>query len=110
VSAGSLVHIALASTLNKDDTPDTDEYRPLNYSSHADDYSYVMHGKLFKINPSGADNSRMEIFVSFGGLLLAMRGLAEYFTGFAVDQRIYLLMRKDGENPKATTDDVEDDP
>ncbi len=119
ISKNDQLRVVLAPTLNKDFTPDTDEYKPAGNASSssssstvgslADDYSYVMHGKCFKIQTSGKDHSRLEVYISFGGLLLSLKGLGEYMDKIKMDQRIYLLVRKEGEETKPGTNENEDD-
>ena len=40
--------LAIASTLRKDGSPDEGCFDQSGYDSHADDYEYVMFGKVFK--------------------------------------------------------------
>ena len=109
LSKGSKIRVVLASTLNRDGTPDADEYRPMRGPSLADDYEYVMHGKCFRINPPTERDPKLEIFVSFGGLLLSMKGLTEYLEKIKVDDRIYMLVRKDEEEMQEEHKEIEHD-
>ncbi|KAK8622546.1 hypothetical protein V6N13_117456 [Hibiscus sabdariffa] len=90
---GDKFTIALAHTLNLDGTPDTGYYTP-GRKSLADKYEYVMHGKLFKITDASGGGLKAELYVSFGGLLMLLRGEASHVSHFELDQRIFLLTRK----------------
>lgn len=61
--------------------------------SHADDFEYVMYGKVFKHHQKPGDH-QMSVFVSFGGLLMHLEGDETNLNKLALDSRIYLLMRK----------------
>ncbi|KAK2632259.1 hypothetical protein EUGRSUZ_L01795 [Eucalyptus grandis] len=99
---GQKFTMALASTLNPDGTPDTGYYTPGNRKSLADKYEYVMHGKLYKISeddPGRASKSsgkgvKAEIYVSFGGLLMMLKGDPSNLHQFDLDQRLFLCIRK----------------
>lgn len=99
---GQKFTMALASTLNPDGTPDTGYYTPGNRKSLADKYEYVMHGKLYKISeddPGRASKGsgkgvKAEIYVSFGGLLMMLKGDPSNLHQFDLDQRLFLCIRK----------------
>ncbi|EAL19150.1 hypothetical protein CNBH2490 [Cryptococcus deneoformans B-3501A] len=52
----------------------------------AEDYDYVMYGKVGK----GGSTA----YFSFGGLLMALRGSYRHLAGVVVGENVYLLMRK----------------
>ncbi|KAJ3225702.1 DNA-directed RNA polymerases I, II, and III subunit RPABC3 [Chytriomyces hyalinus] len=58
--------------------------------SLADDYEYVMYGKVYKYDESGGKNLAT-VYISFGGLLLVVSGEP---IDLLVGQEVYLLMRK----------------
>ncbi|XP_044473897.1 DNA-directed RNA polymerases II, IV and V subunit 8B-like [Mangifera indica] len=92
---GDKFALALAHTLNLDGTPDTGYYTPGGRKSLADKFEYVMHGKLYKISDEGSGKTlKAEIYVSYGGLLMMLKGDPSYITQFELDQRLFLLMRK----------------
>jgi DNA-directed RNA polymerase I, II, and III subunit RPABC3 len=95
VSVGEKFTIAFAPTLNLDGTPDTGYFIQSGRKTLADKYEYVMYGKLYKISEdnSGA-NVKVEIYVSFGGLLMLLKGDPGNIANFELDQRLFLLMRK----------------
>ncbi|XP_072988286.1 DNA-directed RNA polymerases II and V subunit 8A-like isoform X2 [Typha latifolia] len=64
--------------------------------SLADKFEYVMHGKLYKISEdsSSGHSTKVEIYASFGGLLMMLKGDPSNAANFELDQRLFLLMRK----------------
>uniref|UniRef100_A0A7N2RCE8 Uncharacterized protein n=1 Tax=Quercus lobata TaxID=97700 RepID=A0A7N2RCE8_QUELO len=62
--------------------------------SLADRFDYVMYGKLYKIADGSGRGIKAEINVSFGGLLMMLRGDPSHCNKFELDQRLYVLMRK----------------
>jgi DNA-directed RNA polymerase I, II, and III subunit RPABC3 len=64
----------------------------------ADKYEYVMHGKLYKISEdkdtSDQNAKKVEMYASFGGLLVMLKGDPSSAANFELDQRLFLLMRK----------------
>uniref|UniRef100_A0A6N2LWB3 Uncharacterized protein n=1 Tax=Salix viminalis TaxID=40686 RepID=A0A6N2LWB3_SALVM len=63
--------------------------------SKEDKFEYVTHGKLYKIDKesSGAD-FKLEIYISFGGLQLLLRGDPKLLARFQLDKNYFMLMRK----------------
>ncbi|KAI4342809.1 hypothetical protein MLD38_027387 [Melastoma candidum] len=101
IKEGQKFTMALATTLNLDGTPDTGYYTPGGKKSIADKYEYIMHGKLYKISeedPGKAKSStkgvKAEIYVSYGGLLMMLRGDPSNLHKFDLDQRLFLCIRK----------------
>ncbi|KAK9102483.1 hypothetical protein Sjap_019737 [Stephania japonica] len=87
--------MVLAPTLNLDGTPDTGFYTQGPRKSLADKFEYVMHGKLYKLSEEGSGiNVKVEIYASFGGLLMMLKGDPSNAAKFELDQRLFLLMRK----------------
>lgn len=90
---GEKFSMALSSTLNEDGTPDTGYFTPGNRKTLADNYEYVMQGKLYRIS-EGSGQGKAEINASFGGLLMMLKGDPSYFKKYELDQRLFLLIRK----------------
>jgi DNA-directed RNA polymerase I, II, and III subunit RPABC3 len=67
--------LALASTLALDGKPDTGVYDQSGIPSLADQYDYVMYGKLYKWKQE-QPKAPIEVQVSFGGLLMLTHGAA----------------------------------
>lgn len=57
-----------------------------------DRYDYVMYGKVYKYKDAGG--GRVEVFVSYGGLLMLLAGDPRKLSHLEVDSSLYLLMRK----------------
>ncbi|MCO5580754.1 hypothetical protein L7F22_034624 [Adiantum nelumboides] len=70
---------------------------PSGRKSLADKYEYVMYGKLYKFSDQETGGSvKIEVYVSFGGLLMLLKGDPGNLGNLMMDQRLYLLMRKVG--------------
>lgn len=65
-----------------------------NRQSIADNYEYVMYGKLYRVTEGSGGREKAELNISFGGLLMLLKGDHSHFNKFELDQRLYLLMRK----------------
>ena len=59
----------------------------------ADNYDYVMHGRVFDI--SYGKEGVIEIAISFGGLLCRLTGDQRHLCSILPDMRLYLLVKKD---------------
>ena len=59
----------------------------------ADNYDYVMHGRVFDI--SYGKEGVVEIAISFGGLLCRLTGDQRHLCSILPDMRLYLLVKKD---------------
>ncbi|GAA5926690.1 hypothetical protein JCM3775_007012 [Rhodotorula graminis] len=87
--------LALATTLN----PDADKsgaaasggWRADLQSGLADDWEYVMYGKVYKFDEGTGDE--VTAYVSFGGLLMALTGSYRHISRVTVGEYIYLLIR-----------------
>ncbi|KAJ7553792.1 hypothetical protein O6H91_06G113200 [Diphasiastrum complanatum] len=88
--------MALASTLSLDGTPDDGVFDQSGRKSLADKYEYVMYGKLYKYadDDDSGGSVKIEVYVSFGGLILLLKGDPQNLGNLNLDQRLYLLMRK----------------
>ena len=91
------IEVLLTSSINDDGSIDTNaQYNPRLQSKLLDDYEYVMFGKVFKVRqPSAENDHQSEIYVSFGGLLLSLKGRAgNGLNNIDLDSQLYLLIRK----------------
>jgi len=86
--------LALASTLNLDGSPDEGFFDASDRPTLADKYEYVMYGKVFKYQEESSPSLKVSVFVSFGGLLMLLKGDPRNLGGIELDSRIYLLMRR----------------
>ncbi|EDO40011.1 predicted protein [Nematostella vectensis] len=96
VELGDKFRLVLATTLKEDGTPD-DEFNPVDTTpSRADQFEYVMYGKVYRIEgDEGPDPaSRLAAYVSYGGLLMRLQGDANNLHGIEADDHVYLLMKK----------------
>lgn len=66
-----------------------------------DEYPYAMHGKIFKFQDHGTkgdqargSEQRVEVFISFGGLLMQLIGDPRKLENLEVDKNVYLFLRK----------------
>ena len=59
-------------------------------------FEYIMYGRLYEIKADGLSRSppEVEVYVSFGGLQLMLKGNPSHCVKFAVDQKLFLLIRK----------------
>lgn len=90
--------LVLASTLNLDGTPDDHtSYNPAtshnNELTLADNYDYVMHGRVFDV--SYKKDGVVVIAISFGGLLCRLTGDQRHLSSVLPDMRLYVLIKKD---------------
>ena len=54
-----------------------------------------MHGKVFKFTDKHKEGKlRVEVYVSYGGLLMQITGSPKELESMEVDSNVYLLMRK----------------
>lgn len=93
------ITIVLAGTLNLDGTPD-DHFSFTGQSgggagepSLADNYEYVMHGRVFEILYQ--KDGMIGIHASFGGLLMRLTGDQRHLSAIQPDMRLYILIKKD---------------
>ncbi|KAF4634101.1 hypothetical protein G7Y89_g3998 [Cudoniella acicularis] len=97
VSIGETLHMVLASSLSLDGSKDDERgWRDVGSAegeqTMADFYDYVCHGKIYKFE-DGEDGATIKVYVSFGGLLLALEGPYKKLTPLRVDY-VYLLCKK----------------
>ena len=90
--------LVLASTLNLDGSPDDHtSYNPAasfkNEPTLADNYEYVMHGRVFDVNYK--KDGVVVIAISFGGLLCRLTGDQRHLSNILPDMRLFILIKKD---------------
>mmetsp|Transcript_42333 Transcript_42333/g.69798 ORF Transcript_42333/g.69798 Transcript_42333/m.69798 type:complete len:145 (+) Transcript_42333:98-532(+) len=91
---GKKFDFLLRSTLHDDQSmADNNEFNQSNEPSIADEYEYIMHGRIFKILQAKNQKNAVEIYASFGGLLMCLRGDQSNFDKLEGDAKIYLLIR-----------------
>ncbi|KAG9295644.1 hypothetical protein G9A89_002962 [Geosiphon pyriformis] len=58
----------------------------------SDQYDYVMFGKVYKFDEKSSKG--VGVYISFGGLLMALEGDHRHITNIYVGQNCYLLLRR----------------
>lgn len=55
-----------------------------------------MYGRIYRVEgeESGPDQTKMYVYISFGGLLMRLHGEASVLSGLDVDKTVYLLIKK----------------
>eukprot|EP00039_Didymoeca_costata_P003295 m.66675 g.66675 ORF g.66675 m.66675 type:complete len:134 (+) comp11823_c0_seq1:343-744(+) len=81
IEEGDDFELSLVNSLTDDDGADVSE-----------GYSYVMHGKIYRSEP--VEGKFLAIYVSFGGLLMRIRGSAKELSSLHVDDYIYIMLKK----------------
>ncbi|OQR76924.1 DNA-directed RNA polymerases I [Tropilaelaps mercedesae] len=99
VELGDKFRLVIATSLREDGSdPDNGDYNPADDTpTRADQFEYVMHGKIYRIEGDDATTgecTRLAAYVSFGGLLMRLQGDPNNLHGFEVDNYVYLLMKK----------------
>jgi DNA-directed RNA polymerase I, II, and III subunit RPABC3 len=88
------VTLVLASTLHLDGSPaDHFSYAPSTEPTLADNWEYVMHGRVFDVQYQ--KDGSVEISFSYGGLLMKLSGDHKHLQNILPDMRLYLLLKKD---------------
>ena len=96
--------LVLANSLTADGEEEFDLFRHTNQSSGNDEvmndannlidtYDYVMHGKIFE---DKLENDILTVFLSFGGLLMSIKGQFKDLKELEMDSRVYLCLKQIG--------------
>ncbi|XP_047334190.1 DNA-directed RNA polymerases II, IV and V subunit 8B-like [Impatiens glandulifera] len=91
---GDKFNMVLVPTLNLDGTPDTGYFIQGGRKTLADKFEYVMHGKIYRIPEDAGRSKKVEMLVSFSGLLMQLNVEPGYAQKFDLDMKIFLLIRK----------------
>uniref|UniRef100_A0A9I9DES0 DNA-directed RNA polymerases II and V subunit 8A-like n=1 Tax=Cucumis melo TaxID=3656 RepID=A0A9I9DES0_CUCME len=113
IDEGEKLLMVLSPTLNYDGSPVTsykDQALPFLFAlfkrpdkekllegkkSLADKFEYIMHGKTYKLSDEGSGSDlKVEVYASFGGLQMLLKGDPINCAKFRVDQNMFLLLRK----------------
>jgi len=94
IEVNAKLSFALASSTNADGSPDEGLFDQSGKHSLLDKYDYAMYGKVFKVAEDRAPSLKVAIYVSFGGLLMMLKGDPRNLNGIDLDSRLYLMMRK----------------
>ncbi|KAF2863153.1 DNA-directed RNA polymerases i, ii, and iii 145 kDa polypeptide [Piedraia hortae CBS 480.64] len=94
---GETVHMLLADTLNLDGSADEVQKRGWRPNKHtestlADMYEYVCYGKVY-MHRDPQNGGKIEVYISFGGLLLCLVGPYKKLSPLRRDN-VYMLLKK----------------
>eukprot|EP00038_Savillea_parva_P009501 m.183943 g.183943 ORF g.183943 m.183943 type:complete len:146 (-) comp15977_c0_seq1:171-608(-) len=89
---GERFTLALARTLDESGAPDDGVFDQSGAESLADKYEYVMHGKVYRCEEQ--PDSKLAVFISFGGLLMRLKGDTRSLQDIELDSMLYVLIRK----------------
>jgi hypothetical protein len=53
-----------------------------------------MHGRVYKYTDEKGGAPRVAVLISFGGLLMELKGDPRFLQGVTLDSKVYLLIRK----------------
>lgn len=88
------ITFAISTKLRKEGE-DPEDFDQSGEKSHLDDYEYGMYGKVFEYKSKGGDDGDMvEIFASFGGLLMKLVAPKAELKSVSLDDYIYVLIKK----------------
>ncbi|KAG9509908.1 DNA-directed RNA polymerases I, II, and III subunit RPABC3, partial [Fragariocoptes setiger] len=97
IGLGEKFRLAITTSLTDDIYSDDTEWTPgLQLSARADNFDYIMHGKIYRIegDDASSDATRLAAFASFGGLLMRLQGDPNNLHGFELDKLVYLLLKR----------------
>ncbi|XP_068316075.1 DNA-directed RNA polymerases II and V subunit 8A-like [Pyrus communis] len=101
--------MVLSPTLEWSGATATGKRGQVEQKSLADKFEYIMHGLLYKMSTAGSESSKgkpkasdegsktdvkVEVYASFGGLQMMLKGDPSSCTKFTIDQNLFLLIRK----------------
>ncbi|GAA0175028.1 DNA-directed RNA polymerase [Lithospermum erythrorhizon] len=91
------LRMLLSHTLYADGSAVTSHFPKEKQRSLADKFEYVMHGLTYKMTLDPKESAgalKVEVYISFGGLQLMLKGPVEKMSKFKVDQKLFVLLRK----------------
>ena len=88
------IQFALASTLSLSGKPDDGTFDQSGEPTLLDDYEYGMYGRIFEVKYLA--DRRVQVYASFGGLLMCLEGEQIQFEKLQKDIQLYCLIRKAG--------------
>ena len=91
VSKGDFYKISIAGALITEDEPN--DYYSIVESKNSlmDEYEYIMNGKVFRYELH--DDETISQYISFGGLLMQIKGDVKYLKALEIDSKVFLLMK-----------------
>lgn len=97
VAPNEALTIGLARTLNpsgEEERSDVYDHTVYHRDTIMSAYDYVMHGKVYNCNTDVKAVEKIEILVSFGGLLMKINGTQPYLRDVQFNRNYYLLIKK----------------
>ena len=86
------VSFVLSPSLNLDGSPDDGVFDQSGKATLADQFDYVMYGKIYKLEDT--TGSRFAVYISFGGLLLRLECEMKQLSEFGIGNNVYLMMKR----------------
>jgi len=90
---GDRFTLVVATTLDLDGALCDGTYEQSKKKSLADSYDYVMHGQVYNTREDGGVG-KMQVFISFGGMIMRLDGDARNLDCMVLDKSYYLLLRR----------------
>ncbi|KAL8092042.1 DNA-directed RNA polymerases II and V subunit 8A-like [Apium graveolens] len=95
VRVGDRFRMVLSKSLYPDGSTVTELNPKGQQKSLADKFEYVMHGLLYKMSEDTSDRDpAAEVYISFGGLQMMLKGDPTKIGNYNVDEKLFLLMRR----------------
>ncbi|KAK1393734.1 DNA-directed RNA polymerases II and V subunit 8A-like [Heracleum sosnowskyi] len=95
VRVGDRFRMVLSKSLYPDGSTVTEHNPQDKQKSLADKFEYVMHGLLYEMSEDTAGSyPAAEVYVSFGGLQMMLKGDPTKIGNYNVDEKLFLLMRR----------------
>lgn len=96
LEVGTKFNLVLAWTLSLDNEPSAKTYNAdfptiSGKRTLMDNFDYVMHGKVFKYKDN---NMKVEVYISYGGLLMMLSGDPTKLESIEVDENVFLLLKR----------------
>ena len=91
---GDIFNLKLTHSISYDKTNISQDYSQSTEPSLLDDCEYCMHGTVFKIQAVANMSHEIILYISFGGLIMSLKGQSTYIQKISLDDDIYLLITK----------------
>ena len=90
IREGGMYKVGITNAINLDDE-EGDYYSIDNIKETSfKDYGYVMHGKVFRYELH--EDNKISQYISFGGLILKIKGDVKYLKSLEIDSKVFLMM------------------
>ena len=91
---GKYYKFGLTNAVTIDEEEDEGDYYAIDSMKNSvfKDYSYVMHGKVFRYELHEGD--RISQYISFGGLIMMIRGDIKYLKSLEIDSQVFVMLNK----------------